>query len=44
MVSLQGKNIVTVSIKDAIKEQKKVDPRSELVEAAKAIGISFGDE
>ena len=43
MVSLQGQNIVTVPIKEAIKQQKKVDPASDIVEAARAIGISFGD-
>ncbi len=44
MVSLQGQDIVTVPIKDAIKEQKKVNPESDLVETARAVGISFGDE
>jgi 6-phosphofructokinase 1 len=44
MVSLQGQNIVTVPIQEAIKEQKKVDPQSDIVEAARAIGICFGDE
>lgn len=43
MVSLKGENIVTVPIKDAIKSLKQVDPASDLVEAARAIGISFGD-
>jgi len=43
MVSLQGENIVTVPIKDAIQQLKKVDPSSDLVDAARAIGISFGD-
>jgi len=43
MVSLQGKNIVTVPIKEAIKELRMVDPESDMVGAARAIGISFGD-
>lgn len=43
MVSLKGQNIVTVPIKDAIEELKKVNPASDMVEAARAIGISFGD-
>ncbi|MDD4802219.1 MAG: 6-phosphofructokinase [Syntrophomonas sp.] len=43
MVSLQGPSIVTVPIREAIKEQKMVDPQNDMVEAAKAIGISFGD-
>jgi phosphofructokinase-like protein len=44
MVSLQGQNIITVPIQEAIKEQKKVNPQSGMVEAARAIDISFGDE
>ena len=44
MVSLQGQNIVTVPIKEAIEVLKKVDPSSDLVETARAIGISFGDK
>jgi phosphofructokinase len=43
MVSLQGEDIVTVPIQEAIKQLKKVDPSSDLVQAARAIGISFGD-
>jgi 6-phosphofructokinase 1 len=44
MVSLQGQKIVTVPLHEAIKEQKKVNPQSDIVEAARAIGISFGDK
>ncbi|MDD2586475.1 MAG: 6-phosphofructokinase [Syntrophomonadaceae bacterium] len=43
MVSLQGNKIITVPIKDAVEELKKVELTSELVEAARAVGISFGD-
>lgn len=43
MVSLHGNDIVTVPIIDAIKELKKVNPAGELVGAAKALGISFGE-
>ncbi len=43
MVSLQGNTIVTVPIRDAIEQLKRVDPQSDLVEAARAIAISFGD-
>lgn len=43
MVSLHGTRIVTVAIKDAIQRLKKVDPNGDMVEAARAIGISFGD-
>jgi len=44
MVSLQGDSIVTVPIKEAIQKLKQVNPQSDLVDAARAIGISFGDE
>lgn len=43
MVSLRGNEIITVPIVDAIKELKKVNPQGEMVGAAKALGISFGD-
>jgi phosphofructokinase-like protein len=43
MVSLHGTRIVTVAIKDAIQRIKQVDPNGDMVEAARAIGISFGD-
>ncbi len=43
MVSLNGPNIETVPIVEAIKELKRVDPEGELVNTARALGISFGD-
>ncbi|MEN6351523.1 MAG: 6-phosphofructokinase [Syntrophomonas sp.] len=43
MVSLQGNEITTVPIKEAIKEIRKVKPDSDLVQAARGVGISFGD-
>lgn len=43
MVSLKGNKVITVPIKDAVEEIKNVEPISELVEAARAVGISFGD-
>ncbi len=43
MVSLRGPDIVTVPIKEAIKELKKVNPVGNLVETARAMDISFGD-
>jgi 6-phosphofructokinase 1 len=42
MVALHGKDIVHVPLVDGIKELKTVNPSGELVEAAKAVGISFG--
>ncbi|MEN6462647.1 MAG: ATP-dependent 6-phosphofructokinase, partial [Syntrophomonas sp.] len=44
MVSLKGVNIVTVPIKEAVENLKKVDPDSQIVQAARALGISFGDK
>ncbi len=43
MVSLRGQEIITVPIKEAISELKKVDPESSMVEAARAMDIGFGD-
>jgi 6-phosphofructokinase 1 len=42
MVSLQGNQIKSVFIPEAIEALKKVDPDGELVQAAKAVSISFG--
>ena len=44
MVSLRGDMIAAVPIKEAIKEIRKVQPESDLVRAARAVGISFGDK
>jgi len=43
MVALQTPNIVTVPIKEALKEPKRVDPTHDVVRTARAVGISFGD-
>ncbi|HXE90803.1 MAG TPA: ATP-dependent 6-phosphofructokinase [Terriglobales bacterium] len=43
MVCLRGDRIESVAIAEAVGSMKGVDPRSELVAAARAIGISFGD-
>ena len=43
MVCLQQECIRTVSIADAVGKLKTVDPKGEMVAAARAIGISFGD-
>jgi phosphofructokinase-like protein len=43
MVSLQGTDITTVALEDAIKEIRQVPSGSKIVDAARAIGISFGD-
>ena len=44
MVALQGSEIVIVPIDAAIDSLKTVKPDSEIVQAAKAVGICFGDE
>ncbi len=43
MVSLQGSEIVVVPIDKAIDSLKRVNPDSEIVRAAKAVGICMGD-
>jgi ATP-dependent phosphofructokinase / diphosphate-dependent phosphofructokinase len=43
MVALQSPHIVTIPIKEALRESKRVDPSHDLVLTARATGISFGD-
>jgi hypothetical protein len=43
MVCLQQECIRAVSILEASGKMKTVDPRGEMVMAARAIGIGFGD-
>jgi 6-phosphofructokinase 1 len=42
MVALRGSEITAVPLDEAVKQLKKVDPRGEMVAAARAVGISFG--
>lgn len=42
MVALQGQDLVCVPIQEAIQDLKRINPQSELVKAAQAVGISFG--
>ena len=44
MASLRGNEIIDVDIVDAISMQKLVKPNNQGVLAARAVGISFGDE
>jgi 6-phosphofructokinase 1 len=44
MVALQSPHIVAIPIRDVLKEQKRVDPNHDVVETARATGISFGDQ
>jgi ATP-dependent phosphofructokinase / diphosphate-dependent phosphofructokinase len=43
MVALQSPHIVTIPMKDALKEVKRVDPTHDVVRTARESGISFGD-
>ncbi len=43
MVALDDQRITSVPISDAIARQRLVDPNGEMIQAARAIGISFGD-
>ncbi|HXQ26991.1 MAG TPA: ATP-dependent 6-phosphofructokinase [Candidatus Acidoferrales bacterium] len=43
MVSLQGGKVVSVPLAGAISPVRLVDPASETLRAARAVGISFGD-
>jgi len=44
MVALKGSEITSVPIEAAVSGPKLVDPHSMLVQAARAVGTSFGDE
>jgi phosphofructokinase-like protein len=43
MVALQSPHIVTIPIEDVLGETKRVDPTHDVVQTARATGISFGD-
>jgi ATP-dependent phosphofructokinase / diphosphate-dependent phosphofructokinase len=43
MVSYQNYQIGSVSILEAVGQIKRVQPDSQMVAAARAVGISFGD-
>ena len=43
MVALQSPNIVTITIEEALREPKRVDPNHDVVLTARETGISFGD-
>lgn len=43
MVALQSPHLVTIPIEEVLKETKRVDPKHDIVQAARMIGISFGD-
>jgi 6-phosphofructokinase 1 len=43
MVALQSPHIVTIPIKEVLRETKRVDPSHDVVRTARESGISFGD-
>jgi phosphofructokinase-like protein len=43
MVALQSPHIVTIPIKEVLRETKRVDPNHDVVRTARESGISFGD-
>ena len=43
MVSYQSYHVDSVPIEDAVSHVRVVEPNSEIVETARAVGISFGD-
>jgi ATP-dependent phosphofructokinase / diphosphate-dependent phosphofructokinase len=43
MVALQSPHIVAIPIKEVLAEPKRVDPSHDVVQTARATGISFGD-
>ena len=43
MVALQTPHIVTIPITEALSVPKRVDPTHDVVQTARAVGISFGD-
>lgn len=43
MMSLQGTNVTTVPLEQAISRQRLVPPDSQLILAARALGVSLGD-
>lgn len=43
MVSLRGRDVMTVSLEDAVRRQRLVPPDSQLIFSARSVGISFGD-
>jgi ATP-dependent phosphofructokinase / diphosphate-dependent phosphofructokinase len=44
MVCLQGGRVASVTIEEALRAPKRVDPDGEMVRAARATGTCFGDE
>lgn len=43
MVSIRGTEITSVGLEEAVKQLRRVDPDSQIVQAARSVGTSFGD-
>lgn len=43
MVRLHGIEVDSVPLEDAVKQLRRVDPRSQIVQAARSVGTCFGD-
>ena len=43
MVALQSPHLVTIPIEEVLRETKRADPKHDVVQTARMIGISFGD-
>jgi 6-phosphofructokinase 1 len=43
MVGLRGSDIYRVPLPEAIRQPRRVEPDSDLVQTARAVGTSFGD-
>ncbi len=43
MVSIRGTEITSVGLEDAVTQLRRVDPNSQIVQAARSVGTSFGD-
>jgi ATP-dependent phosphofructokinase / diphosphate-dependent phosphofructokinase len=43
MVALHSPHIVPIPIKDVLSQTKRVEPTHDIVQTARALGISFGD-
>ena len=44
MVALRTPEIVVVPLEEALSNERRVDPKGQLVQAARDVGITFGDE
>lgn len=43
MLALQSPHIVTIPLEEVLRQPKRVDPKHDIVQTARATGVSFGD-